>query len=167
MRCEIMRRVPDGCKGVGRPVGPKFPVRGKPRQACPTATVLERPGSARTSLYIECCSWRNLDRCHRCARDNAACTPEVRHEQSFGAKRSARIMMSTHCSLLISPGPSKATPMTSAFLSAFIFSAGLISGYALRAWRVQRSPARSSRDASRRTAGPTPTTTFGHARRAF
>jgi len=85
----------------------------------------------------------------------------------FRRPQSERIMMSTHCSLLIGRGLSKATPMTSAFVSALIFSAGLISGYALRAWRVQRSPANSSRGASRRTAGPTPTTTFGHARRAF
>ncbi len=32
--------------------------------------------------------------------------------------------------------------MTSTFVSASIFSAGLILGYTLRAWRVQRSPAR-------------------------
>lgn len=76
-------------------------------------------------------------------------------------------MMSTHCSLLMSPGLSRTTPMTSAFVSAFIFGAGLILGYALRAWRVQRSPVGSSGDASRQAVGPTPTSTFGHARRAF
>jgi len=55
--------------------------------------------------------------------------------------------------------------MTSAFFSASIFGAGLILGYALRAWRVQRRGASSSYGASRHT--PEPTSTFGHARRAF
>lgn len=86
-------------------------------------------------------------------------------EQSFGADDSLRTMMSTHCSLLMGAGLFRANPMTSAFVSASVFGAGLILGYALRAWRVQRRDANSSYGTSRRT--PQPTSTFGHARRAF
>ena len=76
-------------------------------------------------------------------------------------------MMSTHCLALISPALSGTTPMASALVSASIFGTGLILGYVLRAWRVQRGDANSSRGTSRRAVQPTPTSTFGHARRAF
>ena len=57
--------------------------------------------------------------------------------------------------------------MTSAFVAASIFGAGLIVGYALRAWRAQPRGATSVRGASHRMSEPAPTSTFGHARRAF
>ncbi|WP_143035550.1 hypothetical protein [Bradyrhizobium sp. Rc2d] len=59
----------------------------------------------------------------------------------------------------VSPDYPGRLSMASAFVSASIFGAGLIVGYALRAWRVQRT-ARSGETS-------TPTSTFGHARRAF
>jgi hypothetical protein len=49
--------------------------------------------------------------------------------------------------------------------SIFVFFAGLLVGYVLRVWQLQRRVAASLRYASRKSA-PT-TTTFGHARRAF
>lgn len=97
----------------------------------------------------------------------AACGEGINPEQSFGVEESSKTMMSTHCSLLIGGVRSRTTPMTSAFVSASIFGAGLILGYALRAWRVQRRTVNSSRGPSRRTSQPAPTSTFGHARRAF
>ncbi|WP_130211903.1 hypothetical protein [Bradyrhizobium genosp. SA-3] len=60
----------------------------------------------------------------------------------------------------VSPDYPGRLSMASAFVSASIFGAGLILGYALRAWRVQRRAASSGETS-------TPTSTFGHARRAF
>ncbi|MBR0717257.1 hypothetical protein [Bradyrhizobium liaoningense] len=55
--------------------------------------------------------------------------------------------------------------MISALTSASIFFAGLFVGYALRASRSQQRLERLDHDALRRSRAPT--TTFGHARRAF
>jgi hypothetical protein len=55
--------------------------------------------------------------------------------------------------------------MMPALSSASIFFAGLLVGYALCARQSQRQIATSSRYASRKSGAPT--TTFGHARRAF
>ena len=55
--------------------------------------------------------------------------------------------------------------MIPALSSASIFFAGLLVGYVLRVWQLQRRVATSLRYASRKSA-PT-TTTFGHAKRAF
>jgi len=167
-----MRRVSDGCKGMGWSVGRNFLSRAGAADslkgnrhggAGPRACL-----SARMPLSIMSASRRVILLVVIHAREIcAACTQDVRHEQSFGAKEPARTMMSTHCSLLMSPGLSRTALMTSAFVSAFVFSLGIILGYALRAWRVLRSPANSSRGILHRPAGARPVSTFGHARRAF
>ncbi len=111
--------------------------------------------------------WRKI--ALRLSRESldAAAQVKIRREQSFGAKshqESSRIMMSTHCSLLMSIALFRMAPMTSAFVSALIFFAGIILGYALRTWRTTTNEPCGT---SRRTARPTPNSTFGHARRAF
>lgn len=53
--------------------------------------------------------------------------------------------------------------IASASVSVSIFCAGLILGYVIHAWRIQRKLS----DSSRQSVRSPPTSTFGHARRAF
>jgi hypothetical protein len=75
------------------------------------------------------------------------------------------IMMSTQLAIEIAGTTIRDRFMIPALSSASIFFAGLLVGYVLRVWQLQRRVATSLRYASRKSA-PT-TTTFGHARRAF
>jgi hypothetical protein len=75
--------------------------------------------------------------------------------------------MSTHCSLLMSTALFRTIPMASAFVFALIFCAGVTLGYALRTWRTQRATTNEPSGTPRRTARSTPSSAFGHVRRAF
>lgn len=166
-----MRRLLDGCKGVGRPIRPENSSSRGGGTVCPShlPRPLGRVQAARRLSLSQCSGivayrrriWHKpvglAGALHACRGSDV--------EQSFGAHASSRTMMSTHCSLLMRAGLSRTTPMTSAFFSASIFGAGLILGYALRAWRVQGRGANSLYGAARQTSQPT--STFGHARRAF
>jgi hypothetical protein len=57
--------------------------------------------------------------------------------------------------------------MASAFVFALIFCTGVMLGYALRTMRPQRTTTNEPSGTSRRTARSTPSSAFGHARRAF
>lgn len=75
--------------------------------------------------------------------------------------------MSTHCSILMSTTLFRTIPMASAFVFALIFCTGVILGYALRTMRPQRTTTNEPSGTSRRTARSTPSSAFGHVRRAF
>ena len=75
--------------------------------------------------------------------------------------------MSTHYSLFMRVNALQDGLMVSASLFASLFCSGLVLGYALRACNVRRRLVNVFPSIARSSAKPAPTSTFGHARRAF